>query len=128
MSDKKIEHQKVRFWWCSWKGGYVRLNVRKGKTLASFQDGRTSDGFHWDRVKFSFDGSHLLEEGRTSGQDCDGPYRHGYLRQCRVDRLAVVPTVDPATLRPDWEECLPLQVIANDYGFISKDQIWARRA
>ncbi len=94
--------EKVRFWY-SWNQGYVRLTVHKGRPITLSQGGPTDEGHHWFGVRFSFDGTLLLEEGCSVGQDCDGPYRHGYSRQCPVDRVSVMPTDDAAISRPDWE-------------------------
>jgi len=99
----------VRFWqWIN--GGWVRITIEAGESLAWSRFDRTDEGWRCESHKWSFDGETVTEQAASDGTDCDGRLSHGGGWTCSWVNLKAhipggVPDLDchgMAITSPEW--------------------------
>jgi hypothetical protein len=83
----------ARFW--VWHGeGWVRLTLRPGTSHEVVTGGPHEEGYSHTATTWAHEGDRVTETTCTRGRDCDGRYEGHWERECRLQDLARVSTVD----------------------------------
>lgn len=73
----------ARFWlW--WRGGWVKLTLRRGDSVTAFYSERTDEGWHSEAETYRFDGAFVTCRTETDGRDCDGRLSTHRTERCHV--------------------------------------------
>jgi hypothetical protein len=95
----------ARFWTYA-NGGWIKLTLRPGDTLAHCTGGPTEEGWERRSETYEFDGRHVRREILSEGRDCDGYLSRFVSQECPLARLAAVEVepdyAPPGGFRPDW--------------------------
>ena len=74
----------ARFWiW--WRGGWVKLTLRRGDTFRAYCGASHDEGYSATEETYRFDGTWVTCRTETWGRDCDGRYE-----STRVERFHVL--------------------------------------
>lgn len=73
----------ARFWiW--WRGGWVKLTLRRGDVRTCGYSERTDEGWHAEWETYRFDGVFVTRRTETDGRDCDGRLSTDQRDRCHV--------------------------------------------
>ncbi len=97
----------ARFWEYL-NGGWVKLSLREGDTIAHHEGGAHEEGYSVTFLTYEYDGETVTREAHTDSRDCDGRTSETTIVECDVSKLATrAPYVDPGfvpTMRAPYDE------------------------
>jgi len=113
---------RVARFWEHVNGGWVKLTLRAGDTIAHREGGAHDEGYSVTFTSYEYDGKTVTREAHTDARDCDGRMSYSTVVECRVRKLAsrapyvdrdFVPTLHalhdetycpfPGAMLPSWE-------------------------
>ena len=110
-----MNEDNARFW--VWhRAGWVKLTLRPGQPLTTFEGQQTDEGHHREVSTFTHYGEAVVCEWCESGRDCDGRYERGGELVCELADLAArdahaeFPVSENVGIRaPEWKRATGYQ-------------------
>jgi hypothetical protein len=95
--------KNVRFW--VWAGnGPVKITLKPGQTLTSYNGGKTDEGWFrkWERFTYDEDKFAIECEVFTEERDCDGRVDDHSIHYCPINELHTREVDFDTNLWPSW--------------------------
>ena len=104
-----MTEDNARFW--VWhRGSWVKVTLRPGQSLTTFEGYQTEEGYHREASTFTHHGEAVACQWYETGRDCDGLYERGGELFCPLADLAArdahaeFPVRENAGIRaPEWQ-------------------------